>query len=36
MPVTTQHRQYSAVSAKWKRCRDAYSGSDAVKDAGEA
>lgn len=36
MPVTTQHRQYSAVVAKWKRCRDAYSGSDAIKDAGEA
>jgi hypothetical protein len=36
MPVTTMHRQYSAFAAKWKRCRDAYSGSDAVKDAGEA
>lgn len=36
MLVTTPHRQYSAVSAKWKRCRDAYSGSDAIKDAGEA
>jgi len=36
MPVTTMHRQYSTVAAKWKRCRDAYSGSDAVKDAGEA
>lgn len=36
MPVTTQHRGYSHVSAKWKRCRDAYGGSDAIKDAGTA
>ncbi len=36
MPVTTMHRRYSTEALKWKRCRDAYSGTDAVKAAGKA
>lgn len=34
MPVTSTHRQYDGFRKKWKRCRDAAEGSDAVKDAG--
>ena len=32
MSVKTQHKQYSAMLDKWKRCRDAASGQDAIHD----
>jgi hypothetical protein len=32
--VDTQHKDYAAMTAKWKRCRDTVSGQDAVHDAG--
>jgi hypothetical protein len=31
MPVFSPHRTYAVAREKWDRCRDAYSGSDAVK-----
>lgn len=36
MQVDSQHPVYKARLKQWKRCRDVYEGSDAVKDAGEA
>lgn len=36
MPINSQHPEYNKRSSQWKRCRDAYQGQDAVKDAGEA
>lgn len=33
MPIDSPHPAYSANIAKWKRCRDAYEGEDAVKAA---
>lgn len=35
MPVNSQHPAYSARIDQWKRCRDVYEGSDAVKGAGK-
>src|SRR5277367_2159282 len=35
MPVTSVHPSYKAYIHQWKRCRDAYEGTDAVKKAGE-
>lgn len=35
MPVTTLHPEYQSMSGKWKRCRDAAAGQDAVHQAGE-
>ncbi|MDI6743660.1 MAG: DUF4055 domain-containing protein [Smithella sp.] len=32
--VDTEHPQYSKMSARWKRCRDAAEGTDAIKAAG--
>jgi hypothetical protein len=34
MPINTVHPLYTANSAKWRKCRDAYDGEDAVKAAG--
>lgn len=33
MPIDSVHPQYAANIARWKRCRDAYEGEDAVKAA---
>lgn len=33
MPVNSTHLQYDATYPKWKRCRDAYAGSDAIKQS---
>ena len=33
MPVNTPSKEYDAIAPKWKRCRDTYNGSDAVKAA---
>ena len=35
MPVDSTHAEYTARLNQWERCRDAYNGADAVKDAGE-
>jgi hypothetical protein len=35
MPVDTTHTQYDAATDRWKRCRDAFDGTDAVKAAGD-
>lgn len=35
MPVSTQHKQYSGSTARWKRNRDAVKGYDAIKMGGE-
>jgi len=35
MPVDHQHKQYKQHAAQWRRCRDAATGSDAVKGAGQ-
>ncbi|MCG3774036.1 MAG: hypothetical protein JW395_0853 [Nitrospira sp.] len=32
--VTTQHEEYKELAPRWKRCRDAVAGSDAIKKAG--
>ncbi len=34
MPIETPHPLYTQNVTRWKRCRDAYEGEDAVKDAG--
>jgi len=34
-PVETQHKSYTKMAPKWKRCRDVIAGQDAVKDAGK-
>jgi hypothetical protein len=34
LPVNTPHREYSARSDQWSRCRDCYEGSDTVKSRG--
>jgi len=34
MPVNTPRPEYSEAYSRWKRCRDCYSGEDAVKAAG--
>jgi hypothetical protein len=34
MPVNSKHPIYSSRLAQWKKCRDVFEGSDAVKDAG--
>jgi len=34
MPIASQHSEYSKMLPKWKRCRDAASGQDAVHEAG--
>lgn len=34
MPIDSKHPLYEANIARWKRCRDAYDGEDAVKEAG--
>lgn len=36
MPVNTPSKGYLAIRDQWQRCRDAYAGTDAVKDRGEA
>lgn len=36
MPVDTQHPDFLTMAPKWKRCRDVYSGQDAVHAAAEA
>lgn len=36
MPVTSEHPEFVAAKAKWKRCRDAAAGTDAVKAATSA
>lgn len=33
-PVAANHADYTKATKKWKRCRDACAGSDAIKDAG--
>jgi hypothetical protein len=35
MSITSLHPAYADYIMRWKRCRDAYDGEDAVKDAGE-
>jgi hypothetical protein len=35
MPVNSKHPDYEQQLPKWKRCRDVYEGSDAVKSEGE-
>lgn len=35
MPVDTKHDAYGSTVDQWKRCRDAFAGTDAVKAAGE-
>jgi len=35
MPVDSKHFEYEDREPQWKRCRDIYNGSDAVKNAGE-
>jgi Domain of unknown function (DUF4055) len=35
MPITSVHPSYKANLDRWKRCRDAYEGADAVKGAGQ-
>lgn len=35
MPVDSKHREYATSQDKWKRCRDAFNGGDAVKAARE-
>lgn len=35
MPINSQHPLYEANAARWKRCRDAYEGEDAIKGAGQ-
>jgi hypothetical protein len=35
MPVNTQHPDYSTMVGRWKRCRDAADGEDAVHNAAE-
>jgi hypothetical protein len=35
MPVDTLHPEYEAAAMRWKRCRDAVAGQDAVHAAGE-
>lgn len=35
MPINTPHPLYSEMQGRWKRCRDAYDGEDAIKAAGE-
>jgi hypothetical protein len=35
MPIETPHPLYAQNLVRWKRCRDAYQGEDAVKAAGE-
>lgn len=35
MPVNNTHAEYSANTAKWKRCRDAVEGQDAIHAGGE-
>lgn len=34
MPINNTHPLYDANEARWKRCRDAYDGEDAIKTAG--
>ena len=34
MPINTPPKSYDDAAAKWKRCRDCFEGSDAVKAAG--
>lgn len=34
MPINSQHPLYETNAMRWKRCRDAYDGEDAVKAAG--
>lgn len=34
MPIYTTHSLYDANAPRWKRCRDAYDGEDAIKAAG--
>lgn len=36
MPVNSRHPDYDESLEQWKRCRDVYDGTDAVKAAGEA
>lgn len=36
MTVAYQHPEYQSMSSKWRRCRDAAAGSDAVHNAGPA
>lgn len=36
MPINSTHPQYDKRAGQWKRCRDVYEGTDAVKNAGEA
>ncbi len=33
--ISQTHRRYDEFLSRWKRCRDAFAGSDAVKEAGE-
>lgn len=35
MPINSTHPAYDANVGKWQRCRDAYDGSDAVKERGK-
>ncbi len=35
MPVDTKHEAYELTFGQWKRCRDAFEGTDAIKGAGE-
>lgn len=35
MPVTNNHRSYNTMAMKWKRCRDAYGGTDTIQAAGK-
>lgn len=35
MPVETTHADYNARSYQWRRCRDAFNGSDAIKASGQ-
>ena len=34
MPVNSKHKSYTAMSAKWRRCRDVAAGQDSVYQAG--
>ena len=35
MPVDSQHPRYKSREHQWAKCRDAYEGEDAIKEAGE-
>ena len=35
MPVTSMHKDYAQMAARWMKCRDVYDGSHAVKQRGE-